>query len=231
MARAGMDPVPPIVVVLIILAVGVGIFLAWQAEKKRREALLLWATRRGWNMLPGKSKTMHQDFSGLKVFQKGHSRSAKNIIKGEFEGRAVSLMDYRYVVGHGKNRSTHNRGVVILHCDFPTIPMSIRRENPFDKVGEFFGADDIDFESAEFSRKFYVKSADRKWASDVIHTRTMDYLLNAPSLTVEFGFMEIAVYKTGKFDSESYQVALEMARQMHQLVPEFVIRQMKGEGR
>ena len=221
----------PVLIFIIILAVGAGLFLAWQAERKRRETLLLWATGRGWNLLPGKDRSVHRDFPGLKVFQKGHSRSAKNIIKGEHEGCSMTLMDYRYVVGHGKNRSTHNRGVVILHCDHPTIPLSIRRENPLDRVGEFFGADDIDFESAEFSRKFFVKSADRKWAFDVIHTRTMEYLLQAPPFSVEFGFGEIAVYKTGHFDVASYDRAIAMARKMYELIPDFVVRQMKGEGR
>jgi hypothetical protein len=226
-----MDPVPPILIIIIFLAVGAGLFLAWQADKKRREELLLWATARGWNMRPGKQGSMHRDFAGLKVFEKGHSRSAKNVIEGDFEGHPVTLLDYKYVTGHGKNRTTHNRGMVILHCDFPTVPLFIRRENPLDRVGEFFGADDIDFESAEFSRKFFVKSHDRKWAFDVVHTRTMEYLLKAPSFTVEFGFGEIAVYKTGKFDPDGYDRALRMARRMHELIPDFVVRQMKGEGR
>ena len=43
--------------------------------------------------------------------------------------------------------------------------------------GEFFGHDDIDFESAEFSRNFYVKSSDRKWAFDILHARAMEFLL------------------------------------------------------
>jgi hypothetical protein len=174
---------------------------------------------------------MHKEFPGLKVFQKGHSRSSKNIIQGQYEGHPVTLMDYKYVTGHGKNRSTHNRGVLILHCDFPTVPLSIRRENPLNRVGEFFGADDIDFESAEFSRKFYVKSSDRKWAFDVIHTRTMEYLLKAPPFTIEFGFGEVAVYKTGHFDPAGYDRALKMLHRMRELIPDFVVRQMKGEGR
>ena len=85
----------------------------------------------------------------------------------------MTLMDYQYTTGSGKNRSTHNKGLVIIGCDHPTIPLQIRRENPFDKVGEFLGMDDIDFESAEFSRKFYVKSSDRKSAYDVINARSI----------------------------------------------------------
>jgi hypothetical protein len=133
-------------------------------------------------------------------------------------------------VGHGKNRSTHNRGVVILHCDFPTVPLFIRRESPLDRVGEFFGADDIDFESSEFSRRFFVKSSDRKWAYDVIHTRTMEYLMKAPAFTIEFGFGEIAIYKNGWFDLDRYEQALKLAWDLYEMIPDFVVRQMKGDG-
>jgi hypothetical protein len=227
-----MVPVHPIVIVIIILAIGVIGFLSWQQDKKRREALRLWAQQRGWRLAPLKIKSMHRDYPALKVFQKGHSRYAKNIIKGELNGRPVMMMDYRYTVGHGKNRSTHNRGVVILACDFPTVPLFIRRENPLDRVGEFFGADDIDFESSEFSRKFFVKSADKKWAYDIIHTRTMDYLMKTPScFTIEFGFGEIAIYQTGWCGTDNYEKALEIAWDLHELIPDYVVRQMKGEGR
>ncbi len=226
-----MVRVPPIVIIIIFLAIGIFGFLTWQKDKQRREALLLWSQQRGWSLAHGKSKRMSRDYSALKVFQKGHARFAKNIIKGEFHDRPVTMMDYRYTVGHGKNRSTHNRGIVILACDFPTVPLFIRRENPMDRVGEFFGVDDIDFESSAFSRKFYVKSSDRKWAYDVIHTRTMEYLMRAPSFTIEFGFGEIAVYQTGWCDTDRYEKALELAWGLYELVPDYVVRQMKGGGR
>ncbi len=98
-------------------------------------------------------------------------------------------------------------------------------------MGEFLGADDIDFESAEFSRRFYVKANDRKWAYDVIHTRTMDFLMNAPKATIEFGMGEIAVYRTGRSRTAGYEQALATAAGLYELIPDFVVRQMKGEGR
>lgn len=227
-----MVPVQPIFIVIIILGIAVFGFLSWQQDKKRREALRLWAKQKGWHLTHSRIRSLHRDYPALKIFQKGHSRNARNVIKGDFHERPVTLMDYTYTTGHGKNRSTHNRGVVILACDFPTAPLFIRRENPLDKVGEFFGADDIDFESSEFSRKFFVKSSDRKWAYDVIHTRTMDYLMKIPSIfTIEFGFGEIVIYQNGRCGTDNYEKALEMAWDIHELIPDYVVRQMKGEGR
>ena len=213
--------------VLVVVAI-IGAVFYYRAEQKRKARMRHWAAGHGWSFSDGPRSDWHRQYTGIQVFDKGHSREGKNIIMGRFQGHAVTLCDYRYVTGHGKHRTTHTRGVVILACEFPTIPLHIRREHVFDKVGEFLGADDIDFESVEFSRKFFVKSADRKWAYDVIHTRTMEYLLTAPSFTVEFGYGEIVVYKNGRFDPAGYQEAVKMAATLHDLVPAYVIKEMKG---
>ena len=40
----------------------------------------------------------------------------------------------------------------------------VRPEHVFDRLASFLGFDDIDFESVEFSKRFMVKFADRKFA-------------------------------------------------------------------
>jgi len=212
------------VIILIILAV-----YAWRQEQKRREALRIWCRKHGWKLAGHSVTGWDHDYQGIRLFDRGHSKSGDNIITGHFHGRPVTLLDYQYSTGSGKNRTTHHRGVTILGCEFPTVPLQIRREHAFDKVGAFLGGGDIEFESAEFNRTFFVKSADRKWAYDVIHTRFMEYLLSAPHFSVEFGFGEIAIFRNGKCSPEQYEQQVEMAWQLYQLIPEFLIKQMKGE--
>lgn len=218
----------PVFFLLIVIVLAVAAYLAWQVEQERRQALRAWAAKRRWKFTSGRRDGWHRDHPGVKLFERGHSRRGKNVIRGEVDGRPVTLVDYRYTTGHGKNRTNHRKGAVILECGFPTVPLSIRREHALDKVGEFLGADDIDFESAEFSRRFHVESADRKWAYDVIHTRAMDYLLGAPPATIEFGFGEIVVYRNGGCDPRKYEELLEVAGRLFGLIPDFVVRQMKG---
>ena len=59
------------------------------------------------------------------------------------------------------------------------------REGLFSKLAQAVGYDDIDFESAEFSRKFCVRSKDKRFAYDVCHPRLMEYLLANHDLTLE----------------------------------------------
>ncbi len=218
----------PIVIGLIVLAMLILGITLWYKDQKRQEALRKWARGRKWKIHRDKRKGWDRELPGIKVLAKGHSRWGKNVITGVFHDRPVTLMDYKYTIGHGKHRRDHRVGVAVLHCDFPTIPLFIRRENALDKVGEFLGADDIDFESVEFSRKFFVKASDKKWAFDIIHTRTMEYLLSAPSFTIEYGFAEIAVYRNSWCDAKKFEEALDVAWNLYSLTPDFVIQQMKG---
>src|SRR5690606_4766878 len=63
--------------------------------------------------------------------------------------------------------------------------LMIRAENLFDKIGAAMGFDDIDFESAEFSRKFMVKSSDKRFAYDVITPRMMEFLMASPKRSID----------------------------------------------
>lgn len=219
---------PYLFALFVVIVIAAGIY-AWRQEAKRRQALRAWCARHGWKMASHSIKGWSRDYPGIQLFDKGRGREGDNIITGHFRGRAVTLLDYEYVTGSGKNRSTHRYGVVLMDADHPVIPLRIRREHIFDKVGEFLGAGDIDFESAEFSRRFHVTSADRKWTYDIIHARTMDYLLEAEPFSIEFGFGEVAVYKEGRSAPQDYEAQVEMAARLLDLIPDYVVRQMKGE--
>ncbi len=221
-----MAPYLFIIFVVLILIFAV---YGWWMEQKRREKLRLWCLKHGWKLGNHSIQGWDHDYPGVKLFDRGHSKDGDNVITGHFRGLEVTLLDYKYTTGSGKNRTTHDHGVTILNCSFPLIPLQIRRENAMDKVGAFLGGGDIDFESAEFSRKFYVKSADRKWAYDVIHTRTMEYLLQAPPYSIEFGIGEIVIFHKGKCSPAQYEEQVEMAWQLYELIPDYVIKQMKGE--
>ena len=218
---------PIFIVLLIFVGVTVAV-LAYRQDRKRRRILRAWANAKRLTMSSDKRRGWENEYPAFKLFTRGHSRHTSLHLEGEVGGRRLRCLDYRYTTGSGKNRQTHRYGVILLDTDTPVIPLQIRREHVFDRVGEFFGHDDIDFESAEFSRRFHVSSADRKWAYDVIHPRTMDYLLETPSVTIEFGFAEIAVYRSGALTADRCQDALKVARTMLDLVPQDVLDQLKG---
>lgn len=166
------DVGPALMVLLVIAAVGGIIYVAWLMEKRRREAMARLASKLGYGFSARDGWGIPGRYGQIDLFRRGHSRRARNVINGERDGAAVKIFDYRYTTGSGKNKSTHSRNVMIVEMPEQRFPeLFIRRESFFDKVAAAVGFDDIDFESHEFSRKFYVKSRDKRFAYDVVDAR------------------------------------------------------------
>ena len=94
---------------------------------------------------------------------------------------------YRVTRSTGKTTTTqtYRFSYLIVHLPWPAPDVLIRPEGMFDKLAGAFGFDDIDFESAEFSRRFHVKSKDKRFAYDVVHPRMMEFLMTGDPPTVD----------------------------------------------
>ncbi|MBU0595585.1 ABC transporter permease, partial [Candidatus Bipolaricaulota bacterium] len=108
-------------------------------------------------------------------------------------------------------------------------PLHIRPEGIFDKVTEFFGVDDIDFESAEFSRAFHVKAAEKRWAYDVLHVRTMEFLLGMPRLSIQFDEHDVLVWRNRRFKPEQFEEAIAVAEGILDRLPPYLIEQQANQ--
>ena len=172
-----MIAVAVIIGVALIATLG---YLAWLAEKKRREEMVALAQELGLRFDPGIDHDHDDEYAQFEIFRRGHSRVARNTLHGSIQlfdqDCSLDAGDFRYKVtsGSGKNRrtTTHRFSYLIVHPPWDTPPLLIRPEGIFDKVAGAFGFDDIDFESVEFSKRFYVKSTDKRFAYDVLHART-----------------------------------------------------------
>lgn len=220
-----------IIIIFVFIIIGVAI-LSWYQQEKRRKELLAWAQSKGLQFYPARDYGMDSRFPELKTLRQGENRYAYNIMQGRYTDRDMVAFDYHYET-HSRDskgrRQTHHYhfSTLILESGLPLKPLFIRPEGFFDKITEFFGADDIDFESAEFSRKFYVKADDRKWAYDVIHTRTMEFLLAQPRFTIQFNPLTVAAWRTSLFKVADYEAAAETIRGILERLPEYVVKQLK----
>lgn len=176
--------------VLVFLAfVALGAFLAvraWKQAQARRQALAALAAGRGLSYRPERDHAHDEQFAHFEIFRSGKRRVAYNTLAGRVDvrGRSVGLKmgDFSYVTesGTGKDRRTTTHRFSYLICDVPfdrCEDLLIRREGLFDKIAGVFSNKDIDFESAEFSRRFHVASPSRRFAYDVCHPRMMEFLL------------------------------------------------------
>jgi hypothetical protein len=221
-----------IIIPIIIIVVVAAIILGAAASAKRRKLLAEWASANGLSYSRAKERGWDDRYSGFKHLQSGSNRYAHNIIRGTWKERSIAAFDYHYET-HSRDskgrRQTHNHhfSAVILSSDLPLKPLFIRPEGFFDKITEFFGYDDIDFESAEFSRKFYVKAQDRRWAYDVLHARAMQFLLDGPRFTMQFDRDCVIAYSSGCYDPKEYEAATGVIEGLLDQFPDYLVQQLR----
>ncbi len=224
-----------IAVIAIFCVIG---YFAWLAEKKRREAMAALAQRLGWRFDPSRDCDHDEQYAHFEMFRRGHSRAAHNTLTGEVEidGRhwPAKMGDFTYKVTQHTGKSTSTRtyrfSYLILHLPFTGVPdVLIRREGLFDKLTDAFGFDDIDFESAEFSRRFHVKSSDKRFAYDVIHPRMMEFLMadDKRAIDIENGRCCVSDGRR-RWEPQEFEDRLRWIRQFFDLWPEHLTAQLRG---
>lgn len=168
----------------------------------------------------------------------GHKRYAFNVLEGTYRERPVCCFEYHYETYSSDSkgrRQTHHHYLTAaaIHLPHGLGYLMVRPENIFDKLAGAVGFNDIDFESVEFSRRFYVKSLDRKFAYDIIHARTMEFLLHrvARGFAFELAGPALLLYNGARWRPEQVPDALDWLVEFVELIPDYVWHDAKEQGR
>lgn len=188
---------------ILIFVLFVAIFIAaiiygTIAARKRREALAALALRLGLSYRADDDRSLAERFEFLNALAQGSNRYAFNVLSGVYQGYDVLVFDYHYEThstdSKGRRQTHHHYFsffILMLPQSFPEL--RITREGWLSKIAQAFGYDDIDLESAEFSRAFCVRSKDKKFAYDVCHGQMMEYLLANRDLSIEIEARALAL--------------------------------------
>lgn len=218
------------VIVLVIVAAVISSINA----RKRREALAAWAAKHGLQFQPGRDHGFQHRYSALSALNAGEGgRYAYNIITGNFRGRGLCAFDYHYETystdKDGRRKTSHHSfSALILDSGLPLRPLQIRPEGIFDRIAAAFGYDDIDFESAEFSRRYKVSSPDRRWAFDILHTRAIEFLLGLAPFTMQMDERRTLWRTSGTWTVEEVEAWSAHASAFLDQIPDYVKQQQTG---
>ncbi len=191
--------IPLFIIIVVVLMVA-----GHQQAKARRALLAAWASEHGLQFEESRRRDVDEQFPGFELFRRGSGRYGENFMTGSWESCHLTIFEYHYQTssGSGKNRRTqhHRYTVIMLQPPFPLKPLSIRPEGWWDKVTAAFGWDDIDFESAEFSRRFHVGAPDRRWAFDVLTPRNMEFLMAHESIALHMDDRHLMIPLRGRIE-------------------------------
>ena len=222
-----MPGLPILLFAAFLAVVGLGAFFSWRAGEKRKAALAAWAAGAGLRFDPQRRAGFDAQYPGFPCLRQGDHRYAYNVADGVWRGRGICAFDYHYEThstdSKGRRQTHHHHfSAVILDSAVPLRPLAIRPENVFDKVASFLGFDDINFESAEFSRRFHVSSPDRRWAYDVLHARSIEFLLAAPVFSIQFDAGRAIAWRTARFAPADVEAAAGTIAGLLDRLPEYV---------
>lgn len=218
---------PILIFVLFVAIVIVAAIFGAIAARKRREAMSALAARLELSFSPDKDRSLATRFGFLDKLAQGSNRYAFNILSGCYRDNEVLVFDYHY-----ETHSTDSKGNTQTHDHYfsffiLTLPMGfpelkITREGLFSKIAQPFGYDDIDFESAEFSRTFCVRSKDKKFAYDVCNAQMMEYLLANRDLSIEIENTAMALAFDKRLAAPEIELDLNRLLQIRRLLPDYL---------
>jgi hypothetical protein len=160
------------------VAIAIGGFLL---EQKRRERLMQFALKRGWQYTP-EVPALCDRWPGT-PFGKGDSPRARNVLSGTESGRPFTAFDYTYETHStdskgNRSTTTHRWAVTVVPMPGYLGHVEVVPEGVLDRMAGAVGlVQDIDLESEDFNRRFRVSARSPKLASDILTPRTMEYLL------------------------------------------------------
>jgi len=151
-----------ILIIGTLVLIGVIVWIVLYLEKKRTEAVRQAALRLGFNFLPKGDPVFYNEMGVFHLFQQGHTRLLKNLMRGAGSDPEIAIFDYRYTVGSGKNQSTRNQTVVWFRSPDLNLPaFTLSPENIMHKIGALLGYQDIDFEhNPGFSKHYLLRGQD-----------------------------------------------------------------------
>ena len=186
----------PLVVILIVVGAAGLIYLLVKAaqahaerERQRLAGLAWWARANGFSFHPSDPWNLDARYAGVADIGKGHARYAFEVLS-RTEPAPASIFRYHFktwetrtVTRNGRTTTetyeeTHWRRYLIVELGVPFPQLFLRGEGLFDRIAGFVGFDDIDFESEEFSKRYFCKSENRQFAYAVIHPQMMEWMMN-----------------------------------------------------
>lgn len=217
-AEKGGNALVVLAIVFVSIAAGAAlvggiIWLVYHFEKKRTEALEAVAREMGLEFSATKDDEVLAKIQVFSLFNKGHSRKMKNVMKAKTEIANLTIFDYKYTTGGGKSSHTHQHTVFAMDSDTLSLPrFTLRPEGLFDKIGAAIGFQDIDFDDhPEFSDSFVLKGDNEEAIRRFFDTEMLETFAQRKGIYVESAPRVLIYLRGGRKKPEQIQEFMDEA--------------------
>jgi hypothetical protein len=179
-----------------------------------------------WQLI-GRDETL---ITKYELTRAGFGHTTEKVIRGANDGLPIEAFIHRWKTERTETYTdseghSHTRTVTEDHSEIVTavrMPFTF----PLLSVGGGWGGKKVRFESEEFNKRFTVRTDDAKFASDVIHPRTMEFLMarQPPGFRIQADVMRFSV---DKHDTELIGFCADFAHEFFARVPSFVWKNLQ----
>ncbi|QSB06139.1 hypothetical protein [Natronoglycomyces albus] len=226
LAQSSSDSTTTIeVVVWIVLVVGavIGGYFAHRHRKKKIAQYRAWAAQYGFHYEPKDNSVV--DISSKAPFGVGRNRRGQDVFRGSYRGLHILFFEYIYTTGSGKNSTTHVNQVVAIGLPSPRPFLDIGHETTMSRFFNSLGFASLQFENQHFNDVFKVTAENPRFAYDVIHAQTMEWMLadqRARTFSWRFDGPWLMNVKKGKLKLEEVFFYADFLCDIYAQVPKFV---------
>ena len=196
-----MEALLPFLFIFGFLALA-GCLIYWShvSSKRRTEAFKEQADQMGLRFVDNPDSQAYQQFDSFKLFNRGRSRRMTNLVEGDSGDVKISIFDYRYTTGSGKNSTTHNQTIIALQSQQLHCPeFTMRPEGFFDKIGSAMGFQDLNFDThPEFSKLFVLKGPDEEAIRNYFKPTVLEFFERNPNNSLEASNDTMFFYRNRK---------------------------------
>jgi hypothetical protein len=180
------------------------IFVTRAAERRREEELRSVAPMLGFSLEVESRKLAESRLDSallaFPLFRHSGSPRVRCVMRASRLAGEDAVFDFRYTVSTGKSSHTVEQTVAAFRRRGAGLPVfRLHPENLFDKLGQAFGGQDIDFESnEEFSKRYVLTGEDPDAVRALFERQAVMYFADHPGWSVEGGGEWLIVFRSSK---------------------------------
>lgn len=172
-------------------------------------------------------------FEAFACFGRGAYQRTHNTIHGvwKLDGRPYPVWLGDFEVSSDPDNPGKRFSYAMIQLPMVGVPeLEIRRAGMKDVVEGALGLRPMQFESAEFNRRYRVVCSSAKFASEVVNPAMMGFLLESGTPEVEVKGGYVCVSGKGKWSVREFRERLKWTEKFVKLWPRFVAEQLEDEG-